>query len=157
MGYQEILINEEFLSNMRQLKMLEKDRIYCRHGLEHLLDVCRIAYIRALEDGISISKNLIYGAGLLHDIGRVLEYQSQIPHHTASVRLAGEILCQCGYEEADIKRICDAIGKHREGGSEDILTKLIYEADKLSRCCFACEAYAGCKWPEEKKNKGVRA
>lgn len=147
--------NEKFLSNMEQLKELEKDRIYCRHGMEHLLDVCRIAYIHALENDVAISKDLIYGAGLLHDIGRALEYQSHVPHDEVSVRLAREILEQSGYGMEETERICNAILGHRRWGAGDMLAKLLYEADKASRCCFACEAYSTCKWPEERKNKGV--
>lgn len=147
--------NEEFLSNIEQLKELEKDRIYCHHGMEHLLDVCRIAYIHALEEGVAVTKDLIYGAGLLHDIGRVLEYQSHIPHNEASARLARGILEQSGYGMEEIERICNAILGHRKEGAQDMLAQLLYDADKASRCCFACEAYSTCKWPEEKKNKGV--
>ena len=35
--------------HMTQLKEAEKDRIFCKHGIEHLLDVARIAYIENLE------------------------------------------------------------------------------------------------------------
>ncbi len=43
---------------------------YCRHGLEHLLDVARISYIQVLEDGLDYDENVLYAAALLHDIGK---------------------------------------------------------------------------------------
>lgn len=150
--------NQEFLSQLSRLKLLEGGRIYCRHGLEHLLDVCRIAYIHVLERELAFSKDLVYGAGLLHDIGRTLEYEKGIPHNEASVHLAQKILPQCGYSGYDIRTICDAIGAHREkDGGDNGLAKLLYEADKTSRLCFVCETRKSCKWREEEKNKGVLA
>ena len=66
--------------HMERLTEYEKDRIFCRHGMEHLLDVARIAYIENLENNRSISKEIIYGAPLLHDIRTYLEYTEGIPH-----------------------------------------------------------------------------
>ena len=60
--------------HIEQLKEAEKDRIFCKHGIEHLLDVARIAYIENLEENCDISKEMIYAAALLHDIGRFLQY-----------------------------------------------------------------------------------
>ena len=54
-----------------KLKKTEQERIFCRHQMEHLLDVARIAYIYNLEQGLGITKDVIYGAALLHDIGKV--------------------------------------------------------------------------------------
>ena len=42
--------------HMTQLKEAEKDRIFCKHGIEHLLDVARIAYIENLEQNCGVSK-----------------------------------------------------------------------------------------------------
>ena len=58
---------------MRELEHIredEKDRKFCRHGMEHLLDVARLMYIEALEAGEDAPRDLIYAAALLHDIGR---------------------------------------------------------------------------------------
>ena len=38
----------------KELREEERDRIFCCHQMEHLLDVARIAYIRNLEN------NLVY-------------------------------------------------------------------------------------------------
>ena len=108
-----ILANETFKENMLHLQRLEKDRQYCRHGIDHLLDVARLAYIEDLEKGLAIEKEIIYGTALLHDLGRVLEYTKQIPHNEASVQLAKEILPECGFNNEEVKRICGAIAAHR--------------------------------------------
>ena len=39
--YNRIVRNEEFNRLLDEIEALEADRIYCRHGLEHLLDVAR--------------------------------------------------------------------------------------------------------------------
>ena len=54
--------------HMEHLAEYEKNRIFCRHGIDHLMDVARIAYIENLEKNCGISKEIIYGAALLHDI-----------------------------------------------------------------------------------------
>lgn len=56
---------------MLEIDNLEKNRVYCKHGIEHLLDVARIAYIKKLESGYKIEKEVIYAAALLHDLGEV--------------------------------------------------------------------------------------
>ena len=44
-----ILNHPEFQKSMRLIRILEKERIFCCHGMEHLLDVARIGYILNLE------------------------------------------------------------------------------------------------------------
>ena len=81
----EILNNEKYKKYLVMLEELEKDRVFCKHGIEHSLDVARIAYIRVLELELPYSKEIIYAIALLHDIGRVLEYKENIPHHKGSL------------------------------------------------------------------------
>ena len=57
--YNRIVRNEEFNRLLDEIEALEADRIYCRHGLEHLLDVARISYIQVLEDGLDYDKNVL--------------------------------------------------------------------------------------------------
>ena len=78
--------------HIEQLREAERERIFCRHGIEHLLDVARIAYIENLEQGYGISQEIIYAAALLHDIGRFLQYSQGIPHEIAGAQIAPEIL-----------------------------------------------------------------
>ena len=82
---------------LEHMKLMEADRIYCRHGLEHLMDVARLGWIMALEQKAAITKEEVYLAALLHDIGRVEEYETGISHAAAGQQLAGEILSHIGY------------------------------------------------------------
>ena len=150
----EILDNEKYRENLKRLEELEEDREFCRHTMEHFLDVARIAYIEVLEKGLSYSKEVIYGIALLHDIGRVLEYESNIPHHEASVIIAKDILDETSYSDIEIKSILTAIENHR-GDSADELSKIIYRSDKLSRNCFKCKAEKECYWSKSKKNFNI--
>ena len=51
-----------YQTELHKLQLLEADREFCRHTPEHFLDVARLAYIRALEENYSVSKELIYRA-----------------------------------------------------------------------------------------------
>lgn len=138
-----------------QIAELEKDRAFCRHDIDHLLHVARLAYIENLEQDWKISKELIYTAALLHDIGRGIQYIEGIPHEKASYAMAPAILDDCGFGGQEKEDILDAIRSHRNQAvsEEATLRGLIYRADKLSRNCFACKASAECSWSETKKNK----
>ena len=139
---------------MAQLEELEQKWIFCKHGIEHLLDVARIAYIENLENHTGIDKELIYAAALLHDIGRGLQYTQGIPHDQAGVKLAEEILRDCGFDGEEQREILDAISSHRDIRSRDCrkLAGVLYRADKRSRMCRFCKASGECNWSEEKKN-----
>lgn len=137
-----------------KIQELEKDRIFCGHDMVHFLDVARIAYIETLERRLGISRELIYSAALLHDIGRHLQYTRNIPHEQGSCILAEQILKDCGYEEEDRKQVLEAIRAHRSKETEklDNLAGVLYRADKKSRKCLFCRARKECDWPEKKKN-----
>lgn len=152
-----------------EIKKCEENRIFCKHDMVHFLDVCRLAEIEWLRYqmsfGISDNKdtvtntdcsmrNLIYAAGLLHDIGRFQEYQMEIRHEIASSQLARSILEDCGFKNRDIEEILTAILNHRNKSvmNENTLSGFLYRADKKSRACFACEAESECNWSIEKKN-----
>ena len=153
-----IIRNETFIWNMKKLLRLEQERIYCRHDMDHLLSVARIAYIKALEERIPVSKELIYAAALLHDIGRAAQYETGIPHDRAGVGIAEEILRDCGFTGDEQAEILSAISCHRskDAAEESLLGTLIYDADKKSRACFMCKAQASCNWPMEKKNYNIK-
>jgi len=152
-----ILANKKFKTNLIKLRQLEEKRIYCRHDIDHLLDVARLAYIEDLEKGLGVDKELIYATALLHDLGRIYEYSKQMPHNEASVVMAKEILPDCGFSVEEIKYICQAIDEHRNSDerNDDGLCGLIYRADKKSRNCFNCNAYDSCNWSYEKKNHTI--
>ena len=151
----EILNNKKYKEYLKKLEELESTREFCRHNMEHFLDVARIAYIINLEEGLGFSKDVIYAIGLLHDIGRVLEYEKGIQHHEGSVILSKIILDETSFTLEERNRILKAIDEHRQE-SEDELSKLIYKSDKLSRNCFGCKAEDKCYWPKEKKNLKIK-
>ena len=144
----------------RRLEEAEHGRIFCRHQMTHLLDVARIAYIRSLEEGLGLDREVIYAAAVLHDIGKVLQYEEGIPHEISGERIASEILDSLTDENAFFKTektmILTAIRGHRKLRKEpEALERLLYESDKASRTCFACPAEPQCHWSEEKKNREI--
>ena len=64
----------------RENEKIEHDREFCCHQITHLLDVARIAYIKNLEAGLGIDKELIYTAAILHDIGKALDHDMEGTH-----------------------------------------------------------------------------
>ena len=153
-----ILQNKKFRKHVKKNKKWEKDRIFCRHDLVHFLDVARIAWILALEEGIPIEKEIVYGAALLHDIGRHVQYKDGTPHEAASALLAPEILEECGFTAEETDRIVEAIRRHRDKtvAEEANLNGILYRADKASRACFVCEAEELCSWKKGKKNIQIK-
>ena len=144
--------NETFKKNLKKLQELEKNRVFCKHGIEHSLDVARIAYIMVLENNLKIDKEIIYGAALLHDLGRVLQYEENIPHEEGSLILGKIILKECNYCDEDIDMILNAIKFHRIEESKSELGEILYKSDKLSRMCFVCKSELDCYWDKKKKN-----
>lgn len=140
--------------SVAEIQRLEEDRIFCRHNPAHYLDVARIAYIENLEKNIGISKEIIYAAAMLHDIGRHRQYLEGIPHEQAGAALAAQILKDCGFAEPEQKEILSAISEHRapETSGKENLQGLIYRADKGSRSCLFCNVLEECNWSTEKKN-----
>lgn len=149
-----ILRNPCYREHLKMNHAAEADRRFCRHNMAHFLDVARIGRIINEEEGFGIALELIYAAGLLHDIGRHIQYEDGTPHELASARIAPGILAECGFTEAESQLITDAISSHRcvAVASEKNLRGLLYRADKASRACYACEAESDCSWKEGKKN-----
>ena len=145
----------------RRLERMEESRIFCRHQMPHLLDVARIARIRSLEDGMELDADVIYAAAILHDIGKSLQYEEKIPHETAGVRIAGEILDsldgEAAFTEEEKRMILTAIRGHRRLRQDpEPLERLLYESDKASRMCLACPAEGMCDWSEERSYMEIK-
>lgn len=150
-----------YISSLQRLKELEKTRNFCCHQLNHLLDVARIAYIINLESQLGLSRDLIYTAALLHDIGKSRQYEEGVPHETAGEILASQILGDMPKEIAftmeEQRQILTAIRGHRKLRDDaEPLETLLYKGDKMSRTCFACPANAECNWSNKKKNKTIQ-
>ncbi len=148
-----IIGNSRFTELAAQIDELESDRIFCRHGMDHLLDVARIAVIMAGEDNLTIGRDIIYAAALLHDIGRGQQYINGTEHELASAAIAPYILEECGYSAEETDEIVEAIINHGNEAVKDEknLTGILYRADKASRKCFMCEAADMCHKSPEKR------
>lgn len=147
--------NEKYQYSLRKTAELELHRSFCRHNIEHALDVARIAYIICLENRIDIKKDVVYAAALLHDIGRWMQYEQGLSHEIASSRLSKDILIQAGYQDDEIEMIQKAIMSHRSLNEAMDLCSIIYKSDKISRGCFYCSSEGECNWSSEKKNKAI--
>ena len=149
-----ILAHPSFLENLQKNREAETDRRFCRHDMTHLLDVARIGTLINLEEGQEIPKDLIYGAALLHDLGRHEQYREGIPHEQAGAAKAPSILSDCGYDREEAEAVTAAILRHRDPDAAAVpgLTGILYRADKASRPCFCCPAQKDCSWKEGKKN-----
>lgn len=210
MKYVERLLGEtDYLKRIEKLERLEADREFCRHGLPHFLDTARIAWIRVLEQrtegyasggnqellrdsnnpkeayqgsASALEKEDIYLAALLHDLGRISQYEEGIPHHQAGGLVAEKLLGEIGYPKEKQERLVKAIEGHRgltsgqqkaawaednqdvaeRKGSQDNKTltgeplgSLLRWADKKSRNCFFCKAQAECNWEQGKRNETI--
>lgn len=146
-----------YQEHYQRIQTLEKERKLCCHTLEHFLAVSRLAYIYVLEEEIEVSRKVIYAAGLLHDIGKDLQYTQGIPHEEASARIAEKILPDCGFAQEEQNVILDLILTHRKKkkAQKSKLNELFYKADKGSRNCLICPAMAECNWSIEKKNMQI--
>ena len=152
-----------FQHEYRRLERLERDRVFCRHGMRHLLDTARIMWARNLELGCGVDREVIYAAALLHDVGKAGQYEGGEPHEVGGARIAARVLDSLpddlAFAPADREAILAAIRGHRrlrEGAG--MLERLLFQADKASRACFACPAVVrdACSWPDEKKNLDIR-
>lgn len=151
--------NARFRALMRRIGELERDRIYCRHGITHALDVCRIAWILYLEHYAGADaafadpgerdaahqtlpaapllsvKDHIYCIGLLHDTGRETQYDTGENHAQAGARIAGEILLQIGYPADAARDAQRIIGAHCGRLPAETFQTMLPDADGI-KCCI---------------------
>lgn len=152
-----ILRHEAYQWHLRKNEAAEEHRIFCHHDMAHFLDVARIAMIFNLKEKLGIPQEVVYGAALLHDIGRHEQYENGTPHEAASARIASDILADCGYEPEEIQEITEAIALHRDGetAQRQDLAGILYRADKVGRACFSCRVSGQCNWKEDRKNQRI--
>lgn len=109
--------NPLFRASMERIERAEAEREFCRHGMSHVLDVARIAWITALERRCRVSKDVVYAAALLHDVGRAEQYATGEDHDVAGARIAGEILkglpAPLQFDAAECSAILAAVAGHR--------------------------------------------
>ena len=106
---------------------------------------------------------------LLHDIGKYRQYEEGYPHEKASVEIAKIIfrdLPELSFTEEEKQGILTAIQNHRvqqnvcidqakNTNLSDILSWVLYTADKKSRACYSCLAEKECNWTIDKKNMEI--
>ncbi|NLJ56870.1 MAG: HD domain-containing protein [Firmicutes bacterium] len=142
-----VLADPRFQVYNRQISKLEAKREFCGHDQQHLLDTARLAWILTLEEKLDFSREIVYTAAFLHDIGRWCEYEDEkIDHAAAGADLARPLLETAGFERAEVDVITAAIAEHRLLPQECAtpLGRLLSAADDLSRRCFDCTAAAEC-------------
>lgn len=146
-----ILMHPDYQSWIIANNQAEIGREFCRHGVEHAFDVARIAYALWLDSGGNpVARDIIYAAALLHDVGKWQQYENpEVDHAKAGAELAAGILAEVGYHPLVAAEITKAIANHRKP-SEEGLSQVLYQADKLSRPCFLCPVAEKCNW--KKKN-----
>jgi HD superfamily phosphodiesterase len=151
----QLLEHEDYIRYIEKIDELEKERLFCKHGFEHGLNVARIAYAYMLEKGEAILlKEAVYAAAFLHDIGRWVEYETGEDHAEASARLALPLLEACSFTPEDVQMILAGIREHRLHG-EDNLTPLgeaLALADDWARDCRHCSVQNQC----HKFNPGMK-
>lgn len=152
---QKIMEHPFYRECMERIEKHEESRAFCGHDMGHLLDVARIAMLlNVTENKEPIKKDVVYGAALLHDIGRFIQYEEGTDHAKASAKLAPDILKDCGYKGEERKLIAEAIKSHRDKKVKDgsDLKGILYRADKASRPCYGCAMEPSCLWKRKKKN-----
>lgn len=155
----ELLLNDKQYGEYIKYNSDEENGIkYCRHGLQHHIDVARIAYILVLEHndlnyfareaGLNdklAAKEIIYAAGLLHDIAKWKEIQDGVEHAAYGARLARDILPRAFFNAGEVDQICRAIYEHRNISRDmSFLGERLHRADNLSRICGQCEERSSC-------------
>jgi len=152
----QLLDHEDYISYMEKIDVLEKERLFCKHGFEHGLNVARIAYAYLLEKGeLPFPKESVYASALLHDIGRWIEYGTGEDHAEASARLALPLLEACHFGLDEINVILQGIREHRRD-PEDDLTRLgaaLALADDWARDCRRCSGQALCNKYHQSMNQ----
>ncbi|AFM39196.1 putative HD superfamily hydrolase [Desulfosporosinus acidiphilus SJ4] len=142
-----LLDHQDYLAYQEMIDQLEKSRQFCKHGFDHGLNVARIGYAYILEQGGQVlSKEVVYAAAFLHDIGRWVEYKSGEDHAEASAKLALPILEDCKFNSEETKIIVEGIREHRRHSSDhlSLLGRALALADDWARDCRHCSTQKQC-------------
>lgn len=154
-----LMLSQTFLDIRKQLDKQEQTRAFCKHGLDHSLDVARIAQLMNLEFGFLQDKEEIYLSALLHDLGRVEEYERGIQHQKAGYEIARKLLGEIQYPLHLWEPVLQRVLEHRHLNicNEEITAdNFFWFADKRSRNCFVCQQSQDCNWKTEKKTKTIK-
>ncbi len=123
---------------------------YGQNLLQHSREVAKLCGVMAAELGINAK--LAKRAGLLHDIGKVPEEETELPHAILGMQLAekhGEKTDVCNaigahHNEVEMKsllapiiQVCDAISGARPGARRQVLDSYIQRLKDLEDIAFA--------------------
>ncbi|MEA4988296.1 MAG: HD domain-containing protein [Anaerovorax sp.] len=140
-----ILKHPKYIKYMELNAEAERNRLFCKHDLQHAFDVARVAYIMSLEKDLTIEKEIIYATALLHDIAKWKQYMYGVDHASEGAILARKILEDIGFVVKDVEEIMEAISTHRKKDMQkSILGEVLYESDKLCRPCVFCRSIDQC-------------
>jgi len=162
----ELLMKDpQYFDYLARNTAIEDKNVYCRHDLQHMIDVARIIYILILEHndldffiseaGLTsrlAAKEVIYAAGLLHDVAKWQEYETGTDHAALGARVARDILQKALFDGHEINVIAHAIYEHRNVTRDmSFLGEKVHRADNLSRFCFECTERNECTKYKEKE------
>ncbi|MCL5058005.1 MAG: HD domain-containing protein [Actinobacteria bacterium] len=136
----------------------ERDRLFCRHDYRHMVLVSQISCkvikqtgglnILVKTEGLSGIRSaleVVYAAGLLHDMGRWRQYDTGEDHALAGSVMAGSVLERAGFSKREAGVITRAIREHRKAlPGQSYLGRVLCLADDLSRPCGSCGARLDC-------------
>lgn len=155
----ELLINDSLYQQYMKCNLEEEmEPKFCQHDFGHHLNVARIAYILVLEhndlnyfikecglSGKLAAKEVIYAAGLLHDIGKWKEYKEGIDHASYGASLSRDILARAFFNHNEVDIISRAVFEHRNISVDmSFLGERLHRADNLSRICSKCPDLEQC-------------
>jgi len=111
------------------VKMVGRMRFRSSYGqnlLKHSIETANLCAVMAAEIGLNTKQiKMAKRAGLLHDIGKVAEEESELPH-----ALLGMKICEKHNEHA---AICNAVGAHHdEIEMNNIVSPLVQACDAIS-------------------------
>lgn len=96
---------------------------YGQNLLEHSREVAQLCAVMASELGLN--PKLAKRAGLLHDIGKVLDFDTELPHAIAGMKLAEK--------HKENPEVCNAIGAHHdEVEMTSLLSPIVQVCDAIS-------------------------
>lgn len=142
-----IIENPQFKEYSLKNDQAEEKRAFCKHGFDHGLAVARIAYIYLLEDkNTLLSKEVVYAAAVLHDLGRWREYETGEDHAVVGAKLVQPILEESGFSSEEAKVIVQGIREHRLDPKRElsVLGRALAYADDWARDCRSCQSRVDC-------------
>lgn len=143
---------ESYRQALTALERREADRIYCKHDLDHFLDVARITLLLCQAHNIEADRDSVYLAALMHDLGRL--DRDEADHNVAGSVLAAQWLDAIGFPKDRQEVVLTLIEEHGWPGKKAPanLSEAFSLADSYSRACYYCPAADSCFWPPERKN-----